>query len=173
MTITALTALFALLNLLFLIFYKIMDTFVHIVYSSFEFLTCLYCTQFFLILSNLLIDLFFFNLFYCPRLVVIHRYYRFDTLIKVSSSLSSSSWGAHNCVYINIPWKVCQTLVRESLIGNNPGEQIAIHSHFLFGGIRLNPQTSKTSESTATLSLALAERWTITEIHRQLICVLT
>ena len=53
MTITALTALFALLNLLFLIFYKIMDTFVHIVYSSLEFL------KFFLILINLLIDLFF------------------------------------------------------------------------------------------------------------------
>ena len=35
------TALFALLNLLLLIFHKIMDTFVHIVYSSLEFLTCL------------------------------------------------------------------------------------------------------------------------------------
>ena len=65
-----------------------MDTFVHIVYSSLEFLTCLYCTQFFLILINLLIDLFFFTLFYCPHLVVIHRYYSFDTLIKVSSSSS-------------------------------------------------------------------------------------
>ena len=67
-----------------------MDTFVYIVYSSLEFLTCLYCTQFFLILINLLIDLFFFKLFYCPYLLVIHRYYSFDTLIKVSSS--SSSW---------------------------------------------------------------------------------
>ena len=74
MTITALTALFALLNLFFLTFYKIMDTFVHIVYSSLEFLTCLY-----LILINLLIYLFFFNLFLCPHLVVIHRYDSFDT----------------------------------------------------------------------------------------------
>ena len=40
----ALTALFALLNFLFLIFYKIMDTFVYIVYSSPEFVFCLYCT---------------------------------------------------------------------------------------------------------------------------------
>ena len=38
-------------------------------------------------------------------------------------------------------------------------------------GIRLNPKTSKTSESTASLSLA--ERWTITEILRQLNSVLT
>ena len=82
------TALFALLNLLFLIFYKIMDTFVHIVYSSLKFLTYLYRTQFFLILINLLIDLFFFNLFQCPNLVVIHCYYSFYTLIKVSSSSS-------------------------------------------------------------------------------------
>ena len=51
-----------------------MDTFVHIVYSSLEFLTCLY-----LILINLLIYLFFFNLFLCPHLVVIHRYDSFDT----------------------------------------------------------------------------------------------
>ena len=34
MTITDLTAPFAFLNFLFLIFYKIMDTFVHIVYNS-------------------------------------------------------------------------------------------------------------------------------------------
>ena len=43
------------------------------------------------ILINLLIDLFFLNLFLCPNLVVIYRYYSFDTLIKVSSSSSSSS----------------------------------------------------------------------------------
>ena len=41
-------------------------------------------------------------------------------------------------------------------------KQFAEHSFPLFGGIRLSPQTSKTSESTASLSLA--ERWTITEI---------
>ena len=38
MTITAQTTLFAFLNFLFLIFYKIMGTFVHAVYSSPEFL---------------------------------------------------------------------------------------------------------------------------------------
>ena len=37
--------------------------------------------------------------------------------------------------------------------------------------LRLSPQTSKTSESTA--SLLLAERWTISEIRRQLYSVLT
>ena len=41
----------------------------------------------------------------------------------------------------------------------------------LFGGIRPSPQTSKTSKSTAMLSLA--ERWTITEIRRQSNFVLT
>ena len=37
--------------------------------------------------------------------------------------------------------------------------------------LRLSPQTSKTSESTTSLSLT--ERWTITEIRRQLYSVLT
>ena len=68
------------------------------------------------------------------------------------------SWDFHNIavhsVYINT-WRVCQTPVHKSLIGKN-----------LPGGIRVSPQTSKTSESTASLSFA--ERWTITEIRQQL-----
>ena len=44
--------------------------------------------------------------------------------------------------------------------------EFARHSFSLFGGKRLSPQTSKTGESTASLSPA--ERWTITEIRRQL-----
>ena len=39
-------------------------------------------------------------------------------------------------------------------------KQFARHSFSLFGGIRLSRQTSKTSKSTASLSLA--ERWTTT-----------
>ena len=49
-------------------------------------------------------------------------------------------------------------------------KQFARHPFSLFGGIRLSPQTSKTNESTASLSLA--ERWTIKEIRRQLNSVL-
>ena len=49
-------------------------------------------------------------------------------------------------------------------------KQFAIHSFSLFGGIRFS-QNNKTSESTASLSLA--ERWANTEIRRQLNSVLT
>ena len=62
--------------------------------------------------------------------------------------------------YINT-WRVCQTRVDKSLIRNNLPDTLFL-SLDLFGGIILNPQTSKTSESTASLSVA--ERWTITEI---------
>ena len=68
-------------------------------------------------------------------------------------------YGAYNCVYINT-WRVWQTRVHKSSIGKK-----------LPWGIRLSPQTSKMSESTATLSFA--ERWTITEIRQQLNSVLT
>ena len=55
---------------------------------------------FFLFLINLFIDLFFFNLFWCPHLVVIHRYYSFDPFIKVSSSSSSE----HNWITLTCSW---------------------------------------------------------------------
>ena len=57
-------------------------------------------------------------------------------------------------------WRVCQTRVHSFTL-----------SLSLSQGIRVNPQTSKTSESTASLSLA--ERWTIREIRRQLKSLLT
>ena len=50
-------------------------------------------------------------------------------------------------------------------------KHFARHSFSLIGGIRLSPQTSKTSKSTASLSIA--ERCTITEIRRQSDSVLT
>ena len=49
--------------------------------------------------------------------------------------------GAYNCVYINT-WRVCQTRVHKSLIGN----VIARHSFSLFDRNNTQPQTSKTSE---------------------------
>ena len=69
------------------------------------------------------------------------------------------------CIYINT-WRVCQTRVHKSLIGN-----LARHSFSLFDRNKTQPQTSKTSGSTASLSLA--EQWTITEIRRQSDSVLT
>ena len=50
-------------------------------------------------------------------------------------------------------------------------KQVARHSLSLFEGIRLSPQTSKTRESMASLSLA--QGWMITEIRQQLNSVLT
>ena len=51
-------------------------------------------------------------------------------------------------------------------------KQFARHSSSLFGArVRLSPQTSKTSESMASLSLAY--HWMITEIRQQLNSVLT
>ena len=73
--------------------------------------------------------------------------------------------GVWNCVYIN-NWRVCQTRVHKSLIGN-----LTRHSFSLFDRNKTHAQTSKTSESTASLSLA--ERWTITEIRRQSNSLLT
>ena len=62
-----------------------------------------------------------------------------------------------DCVYIS-SWRDCLETICQTLF-------------LSLWGIRLNPKTSKTSESTASLSLA--ERWTITEILRQLNSVLT
>ena len=74
------------------------------------------------------------------------------------------------CVYLYIDtWRVCQTRVYYSQIYD--WKQFARHPFSLFRGIRLSPQTSKTSESTACLSLA--ERWTITDIRRLLNSMLT
>lgn len=60
-----------------------------------------------------------------------------------------------DCVYINL---TVGELARHefiihklSLIANNLPDTLSLH---LFGRIRLGPQTSKTSESTASLSLA-------------------
>ena len=50
-------------------------------------------------------------------------------------------------------------------------KHFARHSFSLIGGIRLSPRTSKTSES--TVSLSITEQWTITEIRRQSNSVLT
>ena len=63
----------------------------------------------------------------------------------------------------------CQTRVYKSLIGNNLPDIISLSLH-LWGG-KTQSQTSKTIESTASISLA--ERWTITEIHRHSNSVLT
>ena len=63
-------------------------------------------------------------------------------------------------------WRVFQTRVYHSQIFDL--KQFARHYFSLFG---LSPQSSQTSESTASLSLA--ERWTTTETHRQLNSVLT
>ena len=64
-------------------------------------------------------------------------------------------------------WRVCQTLVYHTHILEKPD----LPGTNLFGGIRLSPQANfpmQMSESTA--SLLLAERWTITEIRRQMLC---
>ena len=76
--------------------------------------------------------------------------------------------GAYNCVCINT-WTVCQTRVYHLQIFD--WKQFARHSFSILGGVRLSLQTSKTNES--TVSLSPAERWTITEIRRQLNSILT
>ena len=68
------------------------------------------------------------------------------------------------CIYKHL--ESLQARVHKSLIGN-----LTRHSFSLFDRNKTQPQTSKTSESTASLSLA--ERWTITEIRRQSNSVLT
>ena len=68
-------------------------------------------------------------------------------------------------------WRVCQTRVDKSLIRNNLPDTLSLSLDLFPGGVRLSPQTSKTSESMASLSVA--ERWTITEVRRQLNSVLT
>ena len=68
--------------------------------------------------------------------------------------------GLYNCVYINT-WRVCQTRVHKSLIGNNLPDTLSLS----LWGNKNQSQTSKTNESAARLSLA--ERWTITEMCRQ------
>ena len=75
-------------------------------------------------------------------------------------------WGAFNFVYINT-WRVCQTRVHNSLIciGNLP-DTLSLS----LTGIGSVP--NKQDEWT-TVSLSLAERWTITEIRRQSNSVLT
>ena len=68
--------------------------------------------------------------------------------------------------YVN-NWRVCQTPVYHTHILEKPD----LPGTNLFGGIRLSPQANfpmQMSESTASLSLA--ERWTITEIRRQMLC---
>ena len=73
---------------------------------------------------------------------------RYAFALRVISDIfeSSERYGpsAYNCVYVNT-WRVCQTRVHKSLI-----EPFARHSFCLFGGIRLSPQRTKTSESTAS-----------------------
>ena len=71
----------------------------------------------------------------------------------------------YNCIYN--AWRVYKTRVLKSLIGNNLQDTL---SRSLWGN-KNQSQTSETSELTARLSLA--ERWTITEIHRQSNSVLT
>ena len=63
----------------------------------------------------------------------------------------------------------CQTRVYKSLIGNNLPDVISFSLHLW--GSKTQSQTSKTIESTASISLA--ERWTIKEIRRHLNSVLT
>ena len=77
-------------------------------------------------------------------------------------TLVKRRWSYKVCltVYSINTWRVCQTRVHSFTLSLSVSE-----------GIRVNPQTSKTSESTASLSLA--ERWTIREIRRQLKALLT
>ena len=77
-------------------------------------------------------------------------------------TLVKRRWSYKVCltVYSINTWRVCQTRVHSFTLSLSLSE-----------GIRVNPQTSKTSESTASLSLA--ERWTIREIRRQLKSLLT
>ena len=99
---------------------------------------------------------------FCRPLVDIYRH----PLLKLWTKRHSlSADEVIGCVYLYIDtWRVCQTRVYHSQIYY--WKQFARHPFFLFRGIRLSPQTSKTCESTACSSLA--ERWTITEIRRLL-----
>ena len=63
----------------------------------------------------------------------------------------------------------CQTKVYKSLIGNNLPDIISLS--LCLWGSKTQSQTSKTIESTASISLA--EWWTITEIHQHSNSVLT
>ena len=90
-------------------------------------------------------------------------------LITLTSTLSISDitkTSSNNCLmYKNLE------ILPDTSLQIFDKKQFAEHSFSLFGGIRLCPQTSKTSESTASLSIA--DRWTITVIGPQLNSALT
>ena len=78
---------------------------------------------------------------------------------REESENDSLSWQIEKIIlkpwYINT-WRVCQTRVYHSQIFD--WKQFTRHSFSLFGGIRLSPQTSKTSEATASLSRLITSR---------------
>ena len=67
---------------------------------------------------------------------------------KDTSQAQTKFLDAYNCVYITLKWKVCQIRVHKSLIRN-----LARQSFSLFDRNKTQRQTSKTSESTVSLSL--------------------
>ena len=80
----------------------------------------------------------------------------FSVIVFMFLRYSLSAYLVIRCVWLCIinTWRVCQTRVHKSLIGNNLPGTLSLS---LCGGTRLSRQTSKTSKSKANLSPA--ERW--------------